>query len=71
MAFGYAAPLMLEAAIEHKVFDVLDRGSMTAQEVATATETSPRGMRILLQTDWRKSLLANYPSRRWRRVWAG
>ena len=48
LASGYAAPLMLEAAIEHKVFDLLDRGLMTAEEVARASGTSVRGMRILL-----------------------
>jgi 3-hydroxy-5-methyl-1-naphthoate 3-O-methyltransferase len=49
MAFGYSAPLMLEAALQHKVFDVLELGPKTAQELATATETSVRGMHILLK----------------------
>lgn len=48
MAFGYAAPLMLETAVELRVFDVLDRGPKTAPEVATATGASVRGVRILL-----------------------
>jgi hypothetical protein len=48
MAFGYAAPLILETALEHGVFDQLHRQPMNAGELAAATETSPRGMRILL-----------------------
>jgi ubiquinone/menaquinone biosynthesis C-methylase UbiE len=48
MAFGYSAPLMLEAAIEHKFFDTLDRHPQTADQLAAATSTSPRGARILL-----------------------
>ena len=48
MAFGYSAPLMLETAIEHKMFDLLDAGPKTAQELATAAGTSAHGTRILL-----------------------
>jgi 3-hydroxy-5-methyl-1-naphthoate 3-O-methyltransferase len=47
-AFGYAAPLMLEAAIRHRVFDLLDAGPKTLDELSTATGASPRGLRILL-----------------------
>ena len=46
--FGYAAPLMLEAGVRHKIFDALDAGPTTAEQVAAATGTSPRGVRILL-----------------------
>ena len=48
MFFGYSAPLILEAAVEHKLFDVLDRQPQTAPQLAAATGTSPRGTRILL-----------------------
>jgi SAM-dependent methyltransferase len=48
MAFGYAAPLMLEAAVRHRVFDVLDRGPQSLEEVAGATGASARGLRALL-----------------------
>jgi hypothetical protein len=48
LAFGYSAPLMLETAVEHKIFDVLEQGPKTTDEVAKATNTSPRGARILL-----------------------
>jgi 2-polyprenyl-3-methyl-5-hydroxy-6-metoxy-1,4-benzoquinol methylase len=46
--FGYAAPLMLEAGVRHKIFDTLDAGPKTSEQVAAATATSPRGTRILL-----------------------
>jgi 2-polyprenyl-3-methyl-5-hydroxy-6-metoxy-1,4-benzoquinol methylase len=46
--FGYAAPLMLEAGVRHKIFDALDAGPKTAEQVATTRGVSPRGARILL-----------------------
>jgi len=47
-SFAYAPPLILEAAIRCRVFDVLDAGPKTVAEVAAATGTSPRGARGLL-----------------------
>ncbi|HKI37395.1 MAG TPA: methyltransferase [Gemmataceae bacterium] len=47
-AFGFAPPLILEAAVRCRVFDVLDAGAKTAAEVATQTRISPRGARGLL-----------------------
>jgi SAM-dependent methyltransferase len=47
-AWGYAPPLILEAALRHKVFDHLTAGPKTAGELATATGCSERGLRILL-----------------------
>jgi ubiquinone/menaquinone biosynthesis C-methylase UbiE len=48
MAWGYAPPLVLEAAIKHRVFDVLDRGPLTIPEVAAQTGASERGLRTIL-----------------------
>lgn len=48
MAWGYAPPLILEAAIRHKMFDVLDGGPKSADEVAAATGASQRGVRAIL-----------------------
>ncbi len=48
LAWGYAAPLMIEAGIKLGVFDALAQGPKTADEVAAATGASPRGVRILL-----------------------
>ena len=48
MAWGYAPTLILEAAIRNKVFDTLDAGPKTIEEVATATGASPRGLRGIM-----------------------
>jgi 2-polyprenyl-3-methyl-5-hydroxy-6-metoxy-1,4-benzoquinol methylase len=47
-AFGFAPPLILEAAVRCHVFDALGAGPKTAAEVAAETRTSPRGARALL-----------------------
>ena len=33
-AWGYAVPLMIESAIQNRIFDTLDKGAKTAEEVA-------------------------------------
>jgi len=43
-AWGYAAPLVLEAAIRHRVFDVLDSGPKSLEEMQAATGASARGL---------------------------
>ena len=44
LAWGYAPPLAIEAAIHHRVFDVLDAGPKTLAETAAATGASERGL---------------------------
>ncbi len=48
MAWGYAPPLVLEAAIRHKVFDSLDSGPKSIAELLPLTNTSRRGLTIIL-----------------------
>src|SRR5436305_10610012 len=48
LAWGYAPPMMLEAAVRLRVFDVLDAGPKTAGQVVAETGSSPRGVRMLL-----------------------
>jgi ubiquinone/menaquinone biosynthesis C-methylase UbiE len=48
MAWGYAPPLILEAAIRNKIFDTLDAGPKTIDEVAAATGASTRGVRAIM-----------------------
>jgi ubiquinone/menaquinone biosynthesis C-methylase UbiE len=48
MAFAFSAPLMIEAAIEHRVFDLLDAGPKTVDEVAKASGASVRGLRGIM-----------------------
>jgi 2-polyprenyl-3-methyl-5-hydroxy-6-metoxy-1,4-benzoquinol methylase len=46
--FGFAPPLMIEAAIRHRVFDALEKGAKTINALCVETGTSPRGLRIVL-----------------------
>jgi SAM-dependent methyltransferase len=43
-AWGYSIPLVLEAAIRHRVFDVLDSGPLSLDQLAQATGASRRGL---------------------------
>lgn len=47
-AFGYAPTLILEAATRNQVFDVLDAGPMTIDEVSAETGASTRGLRAIM-----------------------
>lgn len=47
-AWGYAPPLVLEAAIRHRVFDVLDSGPMSLHQIHEATGASERGLTAIL-----------------------
>lgn len=46
--FGYAPTLIIETAIRHRVFDLLDTGAKTIEQLSQATGTSLRGLQILL-----------------------
>ena len=48
MAFGYAPALILEAAVEHGVFDALNKGPKTVAELSKATGASVRGLTAIL-----------------------
>ncbi len=48
LAWGYVPPLVLEAAINHRVFDVLDSGPKTLSEVRKETEVSERGLSAVM-----------------------
>jgi precorrin-6B methylase 2 len=48
MAWAYAPPLILEAAIRHRVFDVLDSGPKTARQVSQETSTSERAVTAIM-----------------------
>jgi SAM-dependent methyltransferase len=47
-AWGYAPPLILEAAIRTRVFDVLNDGSKTVAETSAATGASERGLSAIM-----------------------
>ena len=48
LMWGYAPPLILEAAIRHRIFDLLDGGAKTAEEVEEATGASARGLTAVM-----------------------
>jgi ubiquinone/menaquinone biosynthesis C-methylase UbiE len=48
LSFAYAPPLIISAAAGNKVFDALENGAKTAEEVAKKTGASPRALRILM-----------------------
>jgi len=48
LAWGYAIPLMIEAAVEHRVFDVLEAGPKTLDQIATETGASKRALRMVM-----------------------
>ncbi|MHC1767882.1 MAG: methyltransferase [Verrucomicrobiia bacterium] len=48
LAWGYAAPLIIEAAVEHRVFDQLEGGPRSLEELVFATGASRRGLRAIL-----------------------
>jgi hypothetical protein len=47
-AWGYVPPLVLEAAIRHRVFDVLDGGPKTMAQVQKETGASERGLTAVM-----------------------
>lgn len=46
--WGYAPPLILETAVRHRVFDALDNGPRSVEQLSTDTGTSRRGLRAIL-----------------------
>ena len=48
LAWGYTAPLIIEAALKAGVFDILDKGPRTAEQLVTQTGASARGLRAIL-----------------------
>lgn len=57
-AWGYVPPLVLEAALRHKVFDVLDSGPKTVHELHLKTGASERGLTAILNVLVGLNLLA-------------
>jgi 2-polyprenyl-3-methyl-5-hydroxy-6-metoxy-1,4-benzoquinol methylase len=48
LSFAYAPPLIISAAATNKVFDSLEHGAKTSEQVAEQTGASPRGLQILM-----------------------
>ncbi len=47
-AWGYAPTLAIEAAVRHGIFDLLDKGAKTAEQVAAQARVSLRGAKAIL-----------------------
>src|SRR5271170_5943883 len=47
-AWGYVPPLVLEAAIRHRIFDLLDGGPKTVLEIKQETGASERGLTAIM-----------------------
>jgi hypothetical protein len=47
-AFGYAPPLIIETAVRFNLFDQLDSGSKSSEELAKSAQVPERGIRIVL-----------------------
>lgn len=47
-AWGYAPTLAIEAAVRHGIFDLLDKGPLTAAQIASKTGASQRGVNGIL-----------------------
>ena len=48
MVWGYAPPIILGTAIQCRVFDLLDAGPKTVDELAKASGNSARGLRAIM-----------------------
>jgi ubiquinone/menaquinone biosynthesis C-methylase UbiE/DNA-binding transcriptional ArsR family regulator len=48
LGFAYAPPLIISAGVNNKVFDSLQDGAKTAEQIAEKTGASPRALRILM-----------------------
>lgn len=58
LAWGYAIPLMIEGAVQHRVFDVLESGPKTVDQIASETGASKRALRMVLNALTAFELLA-------------
>lgn len=63
LAWGYAPTLIIEAAVQHHVFDLLDRGPRSRDELSRETGASPRGLGTLLDALVGLKLLARSDGR--------
>jgi hypothetical protein len=46
--FAYAPPLIISAAVNNKVFDALESGPKTVEQVKNKTGASARGLRVIM-----------------------
>jgi SAM-dependent methyltransferase len=64
-SFGFAPPAIIEAGIRLGVFNLLDQGAKTADDLATAVGAQARGLRLLLNALVGLELLTKDPHGRY------
>jgi ubiquinone/menaquinone biosynthesis C-methylase UbiE len=64
-AWGYSVPLMIEAALEHRVFDLLDAGPKSVEDLSAQTGASARGLRAIMNALVSFQLLAKDAQQRY------
>jgi SAM-dependent methyltransferase len=57
-AWGFAPTLIIEAAVRRRLFDVLEEGAKTVEQVAAATGAAPRALRAAMNVLAALNLLA-------------
>jgi SAM-dependent methyltransferase len=48
LTWGYAMPLVIESAVTHRVFDLLDAGPKPVEQIAKENGASVRGLRMIM-----------------------
>jgi SAM-dependent methyltransferase len=64
-AFGFAPPLIIEAALKHHVFDVLNNAPKTVEQVSQETGASVRGLRAIMNALVALGLLSKDPTQQY------
>lgn len=64
--FGFAPPVLIKAAIRHRIFDILDEAAMDFERLCAETNVFRRRLRSLVNSLVSLELLVD-PSRRKRR----
>ncbi|HEY3935949.1 MAG TPA: methyltransferase [Bryobacteraceae bacterium] len=65
LVWGYAPAVILAAAINNSVFDLLDAGPKTVEELAKASGSSERGLRAILNALTAFQFVAKTPDQRY------
>ena len=65
LGFAYAPPLIISAAVSNKVFDTLENGAKTVEQVSKETGASVRGLRAIMAALVGLELLKKDPKRKY------
>jgi len=65
LGFAYAPPLIISAAVSNKVFDALESGAKTVEQVSKETGASVRGLRAVMDALVGLDLLKKDPKRKY------